>query len=175
VTEKLVEPGNLATPGMPLVRLEDTRGFRLDVRVDESRAARISMGAAVEVLLDGAGGQAVTVTGTVSEISRALDAAARTFLVKLTLPATPGLRSGAFGRARFPDGARTALTVPASAVITQGQVNSVFVADRGVARLRLVRMRGTEVLAGLAAGELVVVLPPPGLADGRRIAVEGTK
>ena len=175
VTEKLVEPGNLATPGMPLVRLEDTRGFRLDVRVDESRAARISLGAAVEVMLDGAGGQPQPVTGTVSEISRALDADARAFLVKITLPGTTGLRSGAFGRARFPDGARTALTIPASAVITQGQVSSVFVADHGVARLRLVRMRGAEVQAGLAAGELVVVSPPPGIADGRRIAVGGTK
>ena len=173
VTEKLVEPGNMATPGMPLVRVEDTRAFRLDVRVDESRASRISMGAAVEVVLDGAGGQAATVTGAVSEISRALDADARTFLVKITLPDTAGLRSGAFGRARFPGGTRTALAVPASAVMTQGQVSTVFVADQGVARLRLVRVRGTEVQAGLAAGELVIVAPPPGLADGRRITVGG--
>lgn len=173
VTEKLVEPGNMATPGMPLVRVEDTRAFRLDVRVDESRASRLSMGAAVEVVLDGAGGQAVTVEGAVSEISRALDADARTFLVKITLPDAAGLRSGAFGRARFPGGTRTALTVPASAVVTQGQVSTVFVVDQGVARLRLVRVRGTEVQAGLAAGELVIVSPPPGLADGRRITVGG--
>jgi multidrug efflux pump subunit AcrA (membrane-fusion protein) len=40
VTAKMVEPGNMASPGMPLLRLEDTRGFRLEVRVDESRSAR---------------------------------------------------------------------------------------------------------------------------------------
>ncbi len=37
VTEKMVEAGNMAAPGTPLMRLEDTRGFRLDVRADESR------------------------------------------------------------------------------------------------------------------------------------------
>jgi multidrug resistance efflux pump len=35
VTEKMVEPGNMASPGMPLLRLEDTRGFRLEIRMDE--------------------------------------------------------------------------------------------------------------------------------------------
>ena len=42
VTEKMVEPGNMAAPGTPLMRVEDTRGFRLDVRVDESRIGQIA-------------------------------------------------------------------------------------------------------------------------------------
>ena len=51
ITEKMVEPGNMAAPGTPLMRLEDTRGFRLDVRVDESRVGQISPGAIVSVSL----------------------------------------------------------------------------------------------------------------------------
>jgi RND family efflux transporter MFP subunit len=173
VTEKMVEPGNMATPGLPLVRVEDTRGFRLDVRVDESRAALITAGSTVEVLLDSARGQPETVAGVVSEVSRAVAADARAFLVKITLPDGTGGRSGTFGRARFPGEARTALTVPAEAIVQQGQVSAVYVADRGVARLRLVRLRGTEVQAGLTAGESVVVAPPPGLIDGRKITAGG--
>ena len=41
VTAKMVEPGNMASPGLPLLRLEDTREFRLEVRVDESRVGQI--------------------------------------------------------------------------------------------------------------------------------------
>ena len=175
VTEKLVEPGNMAAPGMPLLRIEDTRGFRLEARVDEARASRVSPGMPVEVVLDGADGQAQTVTGAVAELSRAVDAGARTVLLKVTLPGTAGVRSGTFGRVRLPGAARTALTVPADALVTQGQVTSVFVVNDGVARLRLVRMAGTEVQAGLAAGETVVVGPPPGLADGRRVTVGGAR
>ena len=142
----------------PLVRLEDTRGFRLDVRVDESRIGQISPGAVVPVSLDsGTGGAPTTVNGTVAEIGRAVDADARAFLVKITLPDTPGLRSGGFGRARFSAQARRALTVPAGALVHRGQMTSVFVVENGIARVRLVNVSGTEVLAGLSEGDVVIV------------------
>lgn len=174
VTEKLVDPGNMAAPGMPLLRLEDTRGYRLEVRVDESRVSQIRQGASVSVALQaGAGGATTTVAGTVAELSRAVDADTRTFLVKITLADAAGLRSGMFGRARFAGEARRALTVPASAVLRHGQVASVFVVEKGVARVRLVNMRDSEVLAGLSEGETVVVDPGNELADGRHVREGG--
>ena len=164
----------MAAPGTPLMRLEDTRGFRLDVRVDESRVGQIAHGAPVAVALDsGTGGAATTVRGTVSEISRAVDADARAFLVKIALPDTAGLRSGTFGRARFSGDARRALTVPAGALVRRGQMTSVFVVENGIARVRLVNVSGTEVLAGLSDGETVVVSAPPSLSDGRRVTAGG--
>lgn len=172
VTEKLVDPGNMAAPGAPLLRLEDTRGFRLEVRVDESRLAKIQSGATVPVTLD-AGVRGTTVNGTVTEISRAVDADTRAFLVKVSLPDSPGLRSGLFGRARFAGTTRKALTVPADAVVRRGQVASVFVVDNGVAHVRLVNLRGNEVLAGLSERETVVISPPVELTDGRRVSVGG--
>jgi multidrug resistance efflux pump len=166
VTEKIVEPGNMASPGTPLLRVEDTRGFRLEVRVDESRAARIHNGDTVPVLL---GDGTSEVAGTVQEISRALDADARAFLVKIGLPDVPGLRSGEFGRARFRAAPRRALTVPPSAIVRRGQLTSVFVVEDGRARVRLVNVRESEVVAGLADTDIVILSPPPGLTDGRRV------
>lgn len=174
VTEKLVETGNMASPGAPLLRIEDTRGFRLEVRVDESRVGQIQPGATVPVALDsGVGGATTTVSGTVTEISRAVDADTRAFLVKVSLPDSSGLRSGLFGRARFAGTTRKALTVPADAIVKRGQVTSVFVVDNGVARSRLVDLRGNEVLAGLSEKESVIVAPAPGVTDGRRVSVGG--
>lgn len=166
VTEKLVNAGDMAAPGLPMVRLEDTRAYRLEVRIDESQAARIGAGATLAVVLDGVPD---AMDGRVAEVSRAIDAGSRSFLVKVDLPAGTPVRSGAFGRVRLPGAARTALVVPADAVVRHGQVTSVFVADGTHARLRLVRLQGTEVLAGLAAGDQVIVAPPPGLVDGRAI------
>jgi RND family efflux transporter MFP subunit len=170
VTEKMVEPGNMASPGTPLLRLEDTRGFRLEVRVDESRVAHIRNGDSVPVVL-GAGTSPVT--GTVVEVSRAVDADARAFLVKIELPDTPGLRSGEFGKARFSGTPRRGLTVPPSAVVRRGQLTSVFVVDGDRARVRLVNLSESEVLAGLTELELVILSPPAGLTDGRRVSVGG--
>jgi hypothetical protein len=160
----------MALPGAPLLRLEDTRGFRLEVRVDASRVGDIREGDRLPVLLGAATG---AIAGTVTEVSRAVDADARASLVKIALPEVAGLRSGVFGRARLSGPRRRALTVPPSAILRHGQLASVFVVDGGVARLRLVDLRETEVLAGLVEGEPVIVSPPAGLADGRRVRVGG--
>ena len=174
VAEKTVEPGNMAAPGTPLMRVEDTRGFRLDVRVDESRIGQIAVGAAVSVSVDsGTGGAPTTLSGTVTEIGRAVDADARAFLVKITLPDTTGLRSGTFGRAHFSGHPRRALTVPASALVHRGQLTSVMVVEQEIARVRLVSVSGTEVLAGLAEGDVVIVAAPPTVTDGNRVIAGG--
>jgi RND family efflux transporter MFP subunit len=170
VTEKMVEPGNMASPGMPLLRLEDTREFRLEVRVDESHVGQIRNGDGVPVVL---GSGITAIRGTVVEVSRALDADARAFLVKIALPDAPRLRSGEFGKARFSGPPRRALTIPPSAIVRRGQLTSVFVVDEGVARVRLVHVSGSEVLAGLTESESVILSPPAAVTDGRRVSVGG--
>jgi RND family efflux transporter MFP subunit len=170
ITEKLVEPGNMASPGLPLLRLEDTRGFRLEVRVDESRIGEIRNGGSIPVFL-GTGN--TSIEGTVVEVSRAVDADTRAFLVKIALPDSPGLRSGEFGKARFDGTPRRALTIPLSAIVRRGQLTSVFVVDKSVARVRLVSLNESEVLAGLTEAEMVILSPSPGIAEGRRVSVRG--
>jgi RND family efflux transporter MFP subunit len=173
VTEKRAEVGNMATPGTPLMTVEDARGFRLEVRIDESRVGDIDRSKPVDVFVDSIGhsGTPTAQTGTVSEVSRDLDGA-HAFLVKIDLPANGDLRSGMFGRARFGGGTRQALTVPASAIVRRGQLTSVFVVGKdNRARLRLVQVANTsgiraEIAAGLDSGELVVVQPSATLVDG---------
>jgi len=117
------------------------------------------------------------VDGRVAELIPAADPASRSVIVKLDLPADLPLRSGMFGRARFPAGERKALVVPAAAVVERGQLSSLFVVGAdGVARLRLVTLgerhgERVEVLSGLTPGERIVVEGGDGLADGSRVDV----
>jgi RND family efflux transporter MFP subunit len=178
VTEKLVEPGNLAAPGTPLLRLEDTQSLELEIRIDESRAAWVTSDLPVSVVVDGTHGR-LDLAGRVVEIARAIDADSRAFLVTIALPAAETLRPGMFGRAYLPGPTRSALWIPDGALVRRGQLTSVFVVDRDKAHLRLVnagrsRSAQTEVLAGLSAGEVVVIAPPPGLRDGAALAVRNT-
>jgi RND family efflux transporter MFP subunit len=173
VTARMVEVGNMAAPGAPLVRLEDTRRFRLELRLDESRARGLDIGTTVPVVLDSTG--SARLQGRVAEIARAVDADARAVLVKVDLPEGTAVRSGVFGRVVLPEAGRRALSVPASAVVRHGQVTTVFVVDQGVARVRMVSLRGTEVLAGLVEGDVVVVHPPAGLVDGRAVTTGGAR
>ncbi len=176
VTEKLVEPGNMATPGAPLIRLEERGAFRLEVRVDAGRVASVAPGQSVDVMLDAA--EPLALPGTVSEVSRAMDADARAYLVKIALPADARLRSGMFGRAYFAGPASPTLVVPASAVVRRGQVTSLYVAEGDTARLRMVVLGrtfrdGVEVVSGLSDGERIVTNPPPALTDGAPLRTGG--
>lgn len=183
VTEKLVDPGNMATPGLPLVTVEDTRAFRLEVRLDESRARFVRQGDEVDVRIDrgqpppDSGGHAApdALSGRVSEVSRMLDAGSHDFLVKVDLPGGD-FRSGIFGRATFRGDVHRGLAVPESAVARRGQLAFVFVVDADArARLRLVNASEPldgriEIRAGLIAGERVVAAPPPALVDGSPVS-----
>lgn len=177
VTEKFVEPGQLAVPGQPLIRVEDVRDLELQIRVDESQVAHVATGARVTTHFVGVDGP-ITGTGTVIELARASDADARAFVAKVRVPPADGLRPGMYGRAELPLGTRSVLAVPATAVARTGQLASVFAVEEGHVRLRLIRTGRTvgddvEVLAGLAEGEAVVAAPPPGLRDGARVAGGG--
>jgi RND family efflux transporter MFP subunit len=180
VTEKLIEPGNMAAPGTPLVRLESAGDLRVDVRLDESRVGRIVQGQRVSVVVEDAANGERTVEGTVTEIARAVDADSRAFLVKIALDEAAGLRTGMFARVRLAGPARKALSVPASAIVRRGQMATVFAIEKDTARLRLVqtgRAAGdqVEVLAGLEEGEAVVAAPPAGLVDGQPVRVSGSR
>ena len=173
VIAKSVDPGTLAVPGAPLLTIEREGAYRLEASVEESRAASIRVGQPVSVTLDGV---ARTLEAHVSEIVPAVDAASRSYTVKIDLPAVPALRSGAFGRASFSLGSRSPLTIPASAVTERGQLQSVVVAENGVAHTRLITTGQknndrVEVLSGLTAGETVIFPVPPSLADGAAVEV----
>lgn len=178
VTERRADPGSMATPGLPLLVLEDPATYRLEVQLDEARAALVQVGSTVSVRLDNATGEGDAWSGGhVAEIAR-VDPASHAFLVKVDLPASGSLRSGLFGRARFSGPARRALTVPTSALINRGQLTFVYMVDaEGRARLRPISVGGadhdrSEVLAGLREGDAIVTNPSPSLTDGGRVTGE---
>lgn len=171
VTRKLVEVGDLATPGKPLLEMENSSLLRFVCEIPEALIDRVQMGADLPVRVDAAGAE---LTGKVSEVAPSASAGSRTFLVKLDLPAAEKLRAGQFGRVRVPVRERPALLLAEGAVVRRGQIESVFVVEDGRARLRLVktgrRLHGkVEVLSGLAGGESVVVRDAHLLNDGAAV------
>ncbi len=171
VTAKAVELGQTVFPGTPLLTVEDEGALQLVVAAPESLLGKVKPGMRVPVAVDGA---PAATEGTVAEVVAAVDPASRTFTVKLNLQAQ-GLKSGSYGRALFPAGEKTALTVPASAVVTKGALSSVWVVGQdGIARMRLVKPGTTsggrtEILAGLADGDRVVTGGVEKVTDGAQI------
>lgn len=175
VVSRTVEPGNTAAPGVVLLTVDEEQ-YRLEATVRESDVSRIGVGQPAGVSLDALGARVLS--ARVIEIVPAADPVSRTFLVRLELPPTAGVRAGLYGRARFALGAgRAVITVPVGAVLGRGQLDAVYVVDEtATARLRLVKTgradgNRVEVLAGLGDGEAIVVDGASRLTDGQRVTV----
>lgn len=171
-----IDPGSMAAPGAPLFAIEQEGRLRVEVPVDAALSGAVVRGTPLHVRVDAAGFDADV---PVTEVVAAADPVSRTFLAKAELPSHPGLRSGQFARVTVPVGTREAVTVPAAALLRRGQLDGVFVLE-GDGRLayRIVQPGGEpapgrrEVLAGLAAGERVVVDGVERARDGARLSGE---
>jgi RND family efflux transporter MFP subunit len=171
VVERRVDPGTFASPGSALFVLDDEATLRVETAVEESRGAALALGDQVTVEVNG-----TMLAGTIGELSPAVDIASRAFVVKIDLRDPSVLRPGTFARVGFHVGTQPRLVVPSTAITTVGALERVFVADGGVARLRMITIGEaqaglTEVLSGLSAGEVVVVEPAHDLRDGTGIEV----
>lgn len=171
ITSKITSVGDTALPGQPLLVLEARSALRLEAQVPETTGERLAIGDALPVRIEGLDRD---LEGRLAEIQPASDATTRTRLFKIDLPDTPGLRSGRFGRVLIADGQSIAVTVPLEAVIHRGQLETVFVVDSGVARLRLVRSGRdhggrVEISSGLSGGELVALVGAADIIDGQPV------
>lgn len=160
ITEKLVEVGELASPGQPLLRMENTQQLRLEATVAEGDIKVLSPGEKIAVVIDALGGRVLA--GTVARILPTGDPQTHTFTVKVDVPPTPGLKSGMFGRFQLEKGAHATILLPEAAVVERGQLASVFVVGPdNIARLRWVKTgrrfdKQVEVLSGINVGESVL-------------------
>jgi RND family efflux transporter MFP subunit len=174
VTARMADPGTMAAPGVPLLQVDQAGALQLDATVDESAIGAIHKGMRVQVDLDG--GVSTTVAGTVAEIVPAADPSSHSFLVKIDLPSSSQTRAGMYGAAEFANGARQAILIPRSAVVSRGSLNCVYVLDgQGIAHLRSITLGAAqdnliEVLSGVSAGEKLVDAPSDRELAGKRIA-----
>jgi membrane fusion protein, multidrug efflux system len=161
IVDRLAEPGDMAIPGEPLLTLYDPESLRLEVPVREDLAVKLEPGSKVMVHIDAVNRD---IEGTVSQRVPQAEAASRSFLIKIELPAANGLFEGMFGRLRIPVGERRHLCLPISAMREIGQLQFVdVIRDDDTLERRFIKTgrRGIpgkiEVLSGVEAGERVVL------------------
>lgn len=172
VVQRMVEIGDLAAPGRPLMMLESGAGRRLALTVPETLMleSNLALGDEVRIRVD-ARADLGTLTGTITEMTPGADPASHSFRIKVALP-VEDIPSGAAGRAWIEGKKRALVAVPTAAVMRQGGMSLVVIkTEDGRASSRVVtlgeRRNGqVEVLSGLSGGEVVLVgltsVPPAG-------------
>jgi RND family efflux transporter MFP subunit len=172
ITEKRIDAGSMATPGMPILVIEGGGSSYIEVSMDAGIGNTVKTGMAVEAMIEP---ENRPVAGIVREIFPAVDPASRTFTAKIGFKdARP--RSGLFARVRIPIGKKEVMIVPAQSVVRKGQLTGVYaVDDQGLVTYRLVRTgkssaAGAEILSGLNANDRIITAGIEKVVDGGVIA-----
>lgn len=161
VTQKMMDAGSLASPGMPVLMLESAGALQATATVTEDRIKNIRPGMQVNITADADG---KSTGGTIAEISRSAVATGGQYLIKVNPASSEGLLSGMYVHISIPvpaTGERTGGVprVLVSSLVTQGDLTGVYtVSNNNKALLRWLRTGRTEgneieVLSGLATGE----------------------
>ena len=163
VSDTLVQAGDLAVPGKPLLSMYSPHAYRVVVHVGVSQLQ--STRTAVQVEVQQAGGE--WVKPIAQQLLPAADALSQTLQWRLDLPNMPGAPwvPGQQVRVRFVGGASQRITLPATAVLRRGELTAVYVAGGPGFVMRVVRLGShlgqgqVEVLAGLLPHDRVAVDP----------------
>lgn len=174
ITRKMANIGDLATPGKPLLNIEDESQLQVITDIPEAMILEVKQGDVLSVAIPSAG---LTVPGTVAEVAPTANPTTRSGPVKINIAPHPHLRPGQFARVALSQQGTQTLTVPRLALVNSGQMEQLFIVENGKARLRLVRSGAhygdaVEILSGIRAGEQVVVTGQHNLHDGQPVAIE---
>lgn len=164
VSERHVQLGEMATPGMPLMTGFDPRDVRVVASIPQYKLTQIKSAGRATVEFPASNRW---VNASSIQVLPAIDEKTRVFQVRLELP--ENLRDvypGMFARAHFVIGRMQKLVIPASAVVRRSEVTAAYVVtpDKQI-RLRQIRVGETaaggavEVLAGLTPGEMIALDP----------------
>jgi RND family efflux transporter MFP subunit len=176
IREKMIDVGDLASPGKPLFTLQTTGNFIVDLVLPEQYIHSVNLNQEVTVVVSAVSNK--TYTGNVQEIFPAADSKSRSFVVKVRISADKALRAGMFARVLVPIGNVDIILIPITAVIHSGQLTGIYIVDdTQTAKFRLIRTGRTfgesiEVLSGLKEGDRYVTAPPPTLINGMKVEVD---
>jgi RND family efflux transporter MFP subunit len=157
IVDRKAEPGNMATPGQPLLALYNPMSLLIEADVREAVATRLSLGQQLSVYIDSLDMQ---IPATISELVPAADPNAHSFLVKADIQFDEKLRPGMFARLHIPLDEESVILVPQDLVESFGQLDRVWVVNDSQLSRRFVRLGEVygdkvEIISGLKPGEII--------------------
>ncbi|MDB9744114.1 efflux RND transporter periplasmic adaptor subunit [Fibrobacterales bacterium] len=172
VTRKMASKGNLATPGFPVVLVENPNALEIQTQIPEDVFSQVSEGGEACLKVS----NQVVCGAKVEDVVPVADAMSHTHFVRLSLPSLgenqkPWL-GGSFVEVVFPTSKTMGVQIPKEALMVRAGIPGVMtVNSKGLAQYRMVRtvqsgaknLEGQELLevqAGLKAGDVVVVENP---------------
>ena len=173
VLARNVETGQIVSPATMLFRIAEGGVLEMRAQVAEQDLARLKPGMPASVTPVGS---TTEYRGKIWLLDPVIDATSRQGIVRIALNYEPGLRVGAFARARIASGDAMHPVLPQSAVLADDKGNFVLVvgADNRVERRGIatgvIGDQGVSIASGLSGSEKVVLSAGAFLRAGEKIA-----
>ena len=173
ITVRKAELGTTIAPGIPIFQMVDTDQVWVAAWIDETQVAQLQPGQQSAITLR----SGRTFKGEVVRLNKEADTVTRELEVDVKFDQLPHpLVMGEEAEVDIDTGRQNALAVPLSAVIIKDGGKGVLVVDKGLSRFQKIVTglsdgKKVAVLAGLQAGDLVVI-NPASLDPGKPIRPE---
>lgn len=168
VARKMIEEGDLANPGQPIMEFENTNQVKIIAKVPETSVHDLQVGMPVHVRIRASSTAANSkdIKGEIKRIVPAADPMSRQFDIHVLMDNSDGqIKSGMFARVFVGDQGEQTMLVPATAILKRGQLHGVFIVKPdNSAQLRWIR-------TGVSSGDMIEILS--GINPGERIVTEG--
>lgn len=179
VSERPVSAGDVVQPGTPLFTVVDPSSMRLEASVPAEQLSLIHVGVPVVFTVSGYPGREFV--GHIIRINPTADPTTRQVRIYVSIPnAGRTLVGGLFANGRMSSATKTGLVVPQDAVDLRGSAPAVTRVKGGRAERVPVQVGITdkssetiEILAGLQAGDTLLLGTAQGITPGTAVRVSG--
>lgn len=185
ITQKMMDAGSMATPGMPVLTIEQAGSLQVSASVAENQIGSLKVGDPAVLKIASA---EKTIEGKVIQLNPSSQFSGGQYIVKISIPAdTKQLYAGMFVHVQFPvkaaaraavSGESGAVMIPVKAIINRDQLTGVYtISAQNTALLRWVRLGKTtgdqvEVLSGLAKNEQYILSAEGRLYNGAPVKIK---
>lgn len=173
VTQTFVRQGEVVGAGSPVARIESVGSLELKVAIPLNDLAAVRSQRELEVRVDALGER--TLRGTVRSIVPSDNPALRSAMLRVELPAHPGLLPGMFARVLVRARSARGMRIPLSALVERAGQSGVFAIRAGKAEFvpvtSVVSNTRYAIVTGLTDGTTIAASNLAELTDGAAVTV----
>ncbi len=173
VTQTFVRQGEVVGAGSPVARIESDGSLELKVAIPLNDLAAVRSQRELEVRVDAIGES--TLRGTVRSIVPSDNPALRSAMLRVELPAHPGLLPGMFARVLVRAQSARGMRIPLSALVERAGQSGVFAIRAGKAEFVPVTSVASNtryaIVTGLTDGTTIAASNLAELTDGAAVTV----
>lgn len=179
IVRKLVEQGDMASPGKPLLTIENIRTLEIKATIPESQVNLVKVGDSLRIKVPAA--DRLRLKGRITSINPSGNRGSRQFSVKAVFRETgpeQRIKPGMYAELWMSQPTDPAITVHKKALIERGQLTGLYTLNSNrEAVLRWVRTGyqsgdRIEILSGIAEGESYIISPDGRIAEGQKVEIQ---